>query len=155
MMNASIKIFKKDGLVVMSNIWNNSINREDIFNKIAENKPHTLLINNLDGNALYYYIDKKNFPTVNKVIYFGDYSPQDVRGLYTFEQTLVCNYNKHFAGDNFIYMADKEKDYYQNIANKLKLDDDIQNSLNIVNTENAKDYFKYIQTEPTFEVIEE
>ena len=104
-MNASIKIFKKDGLVVMSNIWNNSINREDFFKKIAENEPHTLLINNLDGNALYYYIHKRNFPTVNKVIYFGDYSPQDVRGLYTFEQTLVCNYNKHFAGDNFIYMA--------------------------------------------------
>ena len=56
---------------------------------------------------------------------------------------------------NTLFRSDKEKDYYQNIANKLKLDDDIQNSLNIVNTENSKYYFKYIRTEPTFEVIEE
>lgn len=154
-MNASIKIFKKDGLLVISNLFDHSINNKNIFDKIEEHAPHTLVINNLDGNALYYYITKKNFPTVKNVIYFGDYSPQDVDGLYEFEKTLVTNYNKYFAGDNFVYMTPDEKKYYQNIVDKLKLNEEKNKSLSIVSTENATDYFRYIQIEPTFEVIEE
>ena len=43
---------------------------------------------------------------------------------------------------------------YENIAKGLKLDKKLQESLSIATTENAIDYFKYIQTEPIFEIIE-
>lgn len=155
-MKASIKILKKDAFVVMSNIWNNSIyDSSYVFEKIAEQKPHTLLLNNLDENAMFYYINKKHFPTVKRVIYFGDYRPQDVKGLYEFEECLVYGYNKHFAGENFIYMTIKEKEHYENIINKVIPEENSLNSLNIATSENAKDYFDYIKTNPTFEVIEE
>jgi hypothetical protein len=154
-MKASIKILKKDGLVVMSNIWNDSISDRHIFKKITEHKPHTLLINHLDGNAMFYYIHKHNFPTVKRVIYFGGYSPQDVDGLYGFEECLVYRFNEHFAGKNFIFMNKKEKEHYENIINKVIPEEDSQNSLCIATTENAKDYFDYIKTNPTFEVLEE
>lgn len=155
-MKASIKILKKDGLVVMSNIWNNSIsNSNHVFEKIAEHKPHTLLLNRLDGNAMFYYIDKSNFPTVKRVIYFGGYTPQDVNGLHEFEECLVYRYNEHFAGENFIYMTIKEKEHYNNLIDKVVANENSLNSLNIATTENAKDYFDYVKTNPTFEVIEE
>lgn len=92
------------------------------------------MINNLDGNAIFYYIHKRNFPTVKNVVYFGNYSPQDVDGLYKFEKTLVSNYNEHFAGNNFVYMTNDERKHYQDIKNKIKLNKAIQNSLNIAMT---------------------
>ena len=154
-MNSSIKIFKKEGIVVMSNIYNNSITDKEVFNKIAELKVDTLLINNLDGNAMYYYIHKHYFPTITTVVYLGGYHPQDVNGLYEFKNTLVTKkYIEKFAGKFFRYMTFTEEKYYENIAKGLKLDKKLQESLSIATTENAIDYFKYIQTEPIFEIIE-
>lgn len=155
MQSSSIKVFKKNGYVVLSNIYDNSITQQhEVFASIAEQKPHTLILNNLDGNALFYYIRKNNFPTVKKVIYFDDYSPQDTDGLYNFDKILVTRrFNKHFAGKNFDYMKSSDETYYKEFTDKL--DNKLKNSLSIVTTDNAKTYFDFIQTPPLFEVIDE
>jgi hypothetical protein len=113
------------------------------------------IINHLDGNAMFYYIHKHNFPTVKRVIYFGGDIPQDADGLSGFEECLVYRFNEHFAGKNEIFMTKKEMEHYENTINKVIPEEDSQNSLCIATTGNAKDYFDYIKTNPTFEVIEE
>jgi hypothetical protein len=155
MNTSSIKIFKSKGIVAMCNIWNNSIgNSSEVFNTIKECNSHTLVVNGLDENALYYYINKYHFPTVKTIIYFGGSGhPQDTKGIYEFDKIMVTkHFNENHTNEKFTFMTQSQIDEYKSLTDKL--DKDIQESQNIMTTYNAIDYFKYIKTPPKVEIIE-
>ena len=52
-------------------------------------------------------------------------------------------------------MTKEEKEKYDAIIRKLELENEPNTSLHIATNENAKDYFDFIQINPTFEIIEE
>ena len=155
MNTSSIKIFKNKGVVAMCNIWDSSIaNPGEVFQLIKEHNPHTLVVNGLDGNALYYYIKKYHFPTVKTIVYFGGSGhPQDTAGIYQFDKILVTTYfNKNHTNENFAFMTQSEIDEYKSMTDKL--DKHIQESQSVMTSHNAMDYFKYINTPPKVEIIE-
>lgn len=153
MQSSSIKIYKTTGYVVLSNIYDRSIDK-DICEKISEYKPHTLIIQNLDGNSLYYNIHKRKFKSVDKVVFFGDYRSQDTDGIYTFDKILITpKFNERYATSKCRYMTPEKTEHYKKYTDKL--DEILHSSLSIATSENAKEYFDYIQKEPTFEVIDE
>lgn len=154
MNSSSIKVFKNEGFVVLSNIYNNSIFKsQNVFNVISTHNPHTLIINNLDNNALYYYIHKHNFPTVKQVIYFDHHRTQDTDGIYDFDKIRVSNhFNKHYTTDKFTYMSENEVDYYKSFTDKF--DKLLGESLSITTSENSINYFDFIKKSPQFEIVE-
>ena len=155
MNTASIKIFKSKGIIAMCNIWNNSIsNSSEVFNTIKECNPHTLVVSGLDENALYYYINKYHFPTVKTIVYFDSSGhPQDTVGIYQFDKIMVTNnFNEKDTNKKFIFMTQSEIDEYKSFIDEL--DEHVKKSQDIMTTDETFDYFKYITTPPTIEIIE-
>jgi hypothetical protein len=150
---ATARVLKSHSIVACSNFINNCVKDRSMFDAIAKENPSTLVVHRFDRNAEYYYMSPFCFPTVKRVVYFGNWSRQDTDGLYDFSEVLVPSYfNAERMGSNFRYMTPEEEEQYKRLCQNLP--EDVEKSRHIMTGFNSLLYFATMNTPPSLEILE-